>query len=218
MSDIAELFHRDSYAVLPRLLQDPQLCKIYKYVRKIAQSGLMAIGDEQVVGTPYAYAYGDLIMDGLLASLQKDIELAAGIGLFPTFSYLRVYKCGDILKRHTDRPAAEISVSLCLGYEAEKAWPICIEGPRGPSRVSLEPGDALLYRGMDCPHWREAFTGKLLAQVFLHYVDKNGPHASWKFDKRASLTALQRPNRPSSDLKDESQRNLAKDADASASG
>jgi hypothetical protein len=216
MTDVAELFHRDSYAVLPRLLQDPQLCQIYKYVRKIAQSGLMATDDGRVAGTPYAY--GDLIMDGLLASLQKDIELAAGVDLFPTFSYLRVYKCGDILKKHTDRPACEISVSLCLGYEAEKAWLICIEGPRGPSRVSLEPGDALLYRGMDCPHWREAFNGKLLAQVFLHYVDKNGPHASWKFDNRASLTALQRPNRPSSDLKDESQRNLSNDADASASG
>jgi hypothetical protein len=191
MTDVAELFHRDSYAVLPRLLQDPQLCQIYKYVRKIAQAGLMATEDGQVTGTQYAY--GDLIMDGLLASLQKDIELAAGIELFPTYSYLRAYKCGDILKKHTDRPACEISVSLCLGYEAEKAWPICIEGPRGPSRVSLEPGDALLYRGMDCPHWREAFNGKLLAQLFLHYVDKNGPHASWKFDKRASLTALQRP-------------------------
>ena len=216
MSDVAELFHRDSYAVLLRLLQDPQLCQIYKYVRKIAQAGLMATEDGQVPGTPYAY--GDLTMDGLLASLQKDIELAAGIDLFPTYSYLRVYKCGDILKKHTDRPACEISVSLCLGYEAEKAWPICIEGPRGPSHISLEPGDALLYRGIDCPHWREAFNGKLLAQVFLHYVDKNGPHASWKFDKRASLTALQWLNRPSSGLKDESQRNLFNDSDASASG
>jgi hypothetical protein len=216
MTDVAELFHRDSYAVLPRLLQDPQLCQIYKYVRKIAQAGLMATEDGQVSGTPYAY--GNLIMDGLLASLQKDIELAAGTDLFPTYSYLRIYRCGDILKKHTDRPACEISVSLCLGYEAEKPWPICVEGPRGPSRVSLEPGDALLYRGIDCPHWREAFNGKLLAQVFLHYVDKNGPHASWKFDKRVSLTALQRPNLPSSDLKNESERNLSYDADALASG
>jgi PKHD-type hydroxylase len=45
-----------------------------------------------------------------------------------------------------------------------------------------------MYRGMDKWHWREPyFEGKWQAQVFLHYVDQNGPHAEWKYDKRESL-------------------------------
>jgi PKHD-type hydroxylase len=49
-------------------------------------------------------------------------------------------------------------------------------------------GDAVMYRGMDKYHWREPYTeGKWQAQVFVHYVDQNGPHAEWKYDKRESL-------------------------------
>ena len=36
--------------------------------------------------------------------------------------------------------------------------------------------------------------GEWAAQVFLHYVDRTGPHAGWKFDKRPSLAAF--PFRP----------------------
>ena len=53
--------------------------------------------------------------------------------------------------------------------------------------ASLSPGDALLYRGIDCFHWREPYLGSRLVQVFLHYVDRDGPHAGQKFDGRKTL-------------------------------
>jgi hypothetical protein len=53
--------------------------------------------------------------------------------------------------------------------------------------IDLAPGDAAVYRGIDCYHWREPFEGAEAAQVFLHYVDRDGPHASWKLDRRAHL-------------------------------
>jgi hypothetical protein len=41
---------------------------------------------------------------------------------------------------------------------------------------------------MDVEHWREKYTeGQWQAQVFLHYVDADGPHADQKYDKRESL-------------------------------
>jgi hypothetical protein len=49
------------------------------------------------------------------------------------------------------------------------------------------PGDALLYRGIDLFHWRDAYPGEALVQVFLHYVDRDGPHADRKFDGRPTL-------------------------------
>lgn len=188
----AAVFERDRYVVLPSLLEQPSLSQFYRYARKCAELDLMVSGDDQVEGTPRAYA--DFMMDGLLDSLQPEIEAACGFALFPTYSYLRVYKHGDALARHTDRPSCEISVSLCLGFEEEKSWPIWIEGPQGASSVDLKPGDALLYRGIECPHWREAFDGNCHAQVFLHYVDQNGPNVEWKLDKRVA-TAVFEPSR-----------------------
>jgi len=196
--DTAAVFQSDRYVVLPSLVKDPDLAKMYRYACQVARGGLMHDGDEQVPGTPCAY--GDLIMDGLLVTLLPEIERASGLALFPTYSYFRVYKSGDILARHTDRPSCEISVSLCLGFDSgelglaeldsAEPWPIWIEGPGGTSSVSLSPGDALLYRGIECEHWREPFRGQNQAQVFLHYVDQNGPHAKWQFDKRESTSRL----------------------------
>jgi hypothetical protein len=51
----------------------------------------------------------------------------------------------------------------------------------------MAQGDAVLYRGMEKHHWRKKFKGEWQAQVFLHYVDADGPHKEWKFDKRPSL-------------------------------
>jgi hypothetical protein len=168
-SETARIFYSDRYVVVRSLLTDPKLSSFYRYVCQSAVSMRLAPGDQQVAGTPSAY--GDFMMEGLLVDLQPEIESAVELSLFPTYSYLRLYKQGDTLAKHTDRPACEISVSLCLGYEAAKAWPIWIEGPYGTTSASLQPGDALLYRGTECLHWRETFEGERMAQVFLHYVD-----------------------------------------------
>jgi hypothetical protein len=56
--------------------------------------------------------------------------------------------------------------------------------------AELRPGDALLYRGMELFHWRDAYRGEALVQVFLHYVDRDGPHTEQKFDGRSSLMRL----------------------------
>src|SRR5258708_25297966 len=191
MIDTAEIFERDRYVVLPSLLPRPSLARLYSYARRVAEFlEALGPGDEQVPGTPSAY--GDFIMDGLLVDLLPEIERASGLLLFPTYSYFRIYKHGDILKKHNDRPSCEISVTLCLGFEAEKPWPIWIEGRRDATSINLSPRDALLYRGLESYHWREALNGERHAQVFLHYVDQNGPNAAWKFDKRDS-TAVLRP-------------------------
>ncbi len=182
------LFERDRYVLLPSLLKDPELRHFYRYACQAARGTGCKPGDPQVPGTPCAY--GDFMMDDLLAGLLPQIEIASGLALFPTYSYFRAYKEGDVLKRHTDRPSCEVSVTLCLGFEGGESWPLWVEGPGGVSRVSLGAGDALLYRGIECPHWRETYKGQLQIQVFLHYVNQKGPHAEWKFDKRETISPL----------------------------
>lgn len=150
--------------------------------------------------------HGAPVFDALLEHLLSTFEEASGKKLFPTYSYARLYAPGEELKIHTDRPACEISATLTLGFEGD-VWPIYMADHdetktsekrigqydeefwlKNVSKINLEVGDAVLYRGQDKVHWREKYTeGKWQAQVFLHYVDANGPHAEWKYDKRRRL-------------------------------
>jgi len=108
-------------------------------------------------------------METLLKTLLPLMEKNTGLKLYPTYSYARIYKKGDVLERHRDRPSCEISATLNLGGDS---WPIYLE-PK--IKVDLNPGDMLIYRGCDSTHWRDKLKGKKCAQVFLHYNQKNGP-------------------------------------------
>jgi hypothetical protein len=179
------------YTIIRSLLQQPLLGRLYEHALARAKSGAMGT-DDQVPQTPSAYA--DPVMEELLSRLLPAAEAAAGEALFATFSYLRVYKRGDILNRHKDRPAGEISITLNLGYDAASPWPISIQVRDEPTSVSLDAGDALFYHGTEVEHWRDRFEGACSAQVFLNYVRQRGPHAPWKFDKRQNLNCLSIPD------------------------
>ena len=144
--------------------------------------------DGQVINSYSKYA--DPAMETLLARLHKTMEKNTGLELHPTYSYYRVYHPGAELVKHTDRPSCEISCTLCFNYsynDNEYNWPIFIK----ENKANLKPGDMVIYRGIDLPHWREPFNiadkEAWHVQGFFHYVNKNGPHADWKFDKRTSL-------------------------------
>lgn len=186
MPSSAEQFARLRYVVARVLVQPREVAFLAGHaLRRAAEEPDR--DDHQVPATPSFY--GDPLMEMFLEQLRPKIEQITGLELHPTYAYFRCYKQGDRLARHTDRPACEISVSLSLKAEPV-AWPLCIEGPQGAASVELGPGDALLYRGRECPHWREEFTGTSAVQVFFHYVDRNGPHAEWRFDKRPALARL----------------------------
>ena len=142
--------------------------------------------DEQV---PNTYSmYGDFAMETLMMKVMPVMKKETGLDLVPTYSYARIYKKGDILKRHKDRPSCEISTTLNLGGDP---WPIFmdttgsdnvvdeyknIHKPNAPKgeRVDLEIGDMLIYEGCKLEHWREPFEGEHCGQVFLHYNNKKG--------------------------------------------
>ena len=132
--------------------------------------------------------HGAVVFDKLLVDLLPHFEKASGKKLYPTYSYARLYKPGEKLDIHVDRPSCEISATLTLGFDG-KVWPIYMgdEGGANASKIEMAVGDAVLYRGMEKYHWRKKFKGEWQAQVFLHYVDADGPHKEWKFDKRPSL-------------------------------
>ena len=175
----AKSFKDNGYLIIPKILSGELLDFIGIHAYNRARIDGINPDDSQVPNTPSFY--GDYVMENLSDFLLPKIESAAGMKLLPTYTYFRVYKSGDILPKHTDIPGrCEISISLCLRKKG-KIWPIYINN----IAVMLEEGDAVLYKGCEVDHWREAYTeGTKLAQVFLHYVDANGPLAEWKNDKQ----------------------------------
>ena len=156
--------------------------------------------DKQVPNT-YSH-YADPVMETLLMKVLPVMKQHTDLDLIPTYSYARIYKKGDILKRHKDRPSCEISTTIHLGGTK---WPIFIDGtgsnnvideyknihkPNAPegTKVILDVGDMLVYSGCELEHWREPLEGNTCAQVFLHYNHVNGPFAEKnRFDKRPML-------------------------------
>jgi|TARA_R100001143_G_C3339947_1_gene123743 hypothetical protein len=124
-------------------------------------------------------AYGDKLMDTLLCVKKKYLEKIVGKKLLPTYSYFRVYTKYAHLKKHTDRPSCEISVTINVASCGVK-WPIFMDG----TPIDLKPGEAAVYLGQKVKHERKEFLGDFQSQVFLHYVDANGPHKEYYRDKR----------------------------------
>jgi hypothetical protein len=180
-----EAFRRQGYIVTAHLI-DPALADFFwSYVHTRFASRMLGSGGPLAPGS--LGGYGDPAFDGLLEFVRPRIEERCGLSLLPTYSFYRLYRHGNTLPPHRDRPACEISVSLNIGQMPGAPWPIHVEGPAGAYAASLGPGDALIYRGVDCRHWRDAFGGDRLVQAFLHYVDQHGPHADQKFDGRRTL-------------------------------
>jgi hypothetical protein len=128
------------------------------------------------------YFHGDPLTDSLLLSKLKLMEEICEKKLHPTYSFWRMYTMFSDLKKHMDRAACEISVTVMIGSDGTE-WPIYIEG----EKITLLPGEAVIYLGCELEHWREEFKGDWHSQVFLHYVDANGPNANHKYDNRNFL-------------------------------
>jgi len=145
--------------------------------------------DKQIPDT-YAH-YGDMAMDSLLEWVLPLMCKTTDLELIPCYSYARIYKYGDELKRHKDRPSCEISCTMNLGGDN---WPIFLEpsGEEGAEGISviLNPGDILVYKGQLLEHWREPFQGHECCQVFLHFNDVNGPNGKTNLHDKRPLLGL----------------------------
>jgi len=180
-------------------------CRKERYISPF-ETLLGTYEDTQIPNT-YSH-YADIAMETLMLKCQPQMEKITGLKLYPAYTYARIYKKGDELKRHKDRFSCEISTTMNL---AGDDWPIYLNpnpkagytygphfGVHGVQRysptkdkgikVDLKPGDMLVYRGVELEHWREKFKGKECVQVFLHYNNSKTPGARDNmFDKRPHL-------------------------------
>lgn len=172
-------FVKDSYQVLPQFVAPPQVMLCRASILHEEAAGAIK-PDVTVPGSPAGY--NNSILKRLHEHLRPQLEQVTGKRLFKTYVYFRVYKHGAVLRKHKDRPACEYSITVNLGGASDVDWPIYVHSNGRDIPVSLNPGDAMLYKGCDVPHWREEYIGAQQVQAFLHYVDQHGPHAAHKDD------------------------------------
>jgi hypothetical protein len=135
---------------------------------------------------------GDAALDAVLEWIRPEISRLVGFNLAPTYSYTRQYAKGEMLARHMDRAACEISVTASIQ----------IPKGAGPSVMHLKPpdfketkvemfeGDGCVYAGTEVEHWRERFRVGGYIQLFLHFIAKRGRnYPKLVFDGRECLGA-----------------------------
>ena len=207
-------FDKNNYDIIKNAI-DPTICEFaFKYFKNKSKVSKW-LWDNQKVETDYwgyffddqadgAFSnYSDLVMETLLQSCTNIIEKKINKKLVPNYSYARLYVKGNVLKRHKDRFECEISTTMNLGgdkwdiyiepntmlggYKQEDDVLIYRDGGTKGVKVSLKPGDMMIYKGNLCEHWREKFTGNLCGQVFFHYNECTKKAEENKYDGRPML-------------------------------
>lgn len=150
--------------------------------------------EEQVPGSLARYSHPKY--KEAHSNIRKTIESVIGKKLYNTYYYDRFYFPGQDLKKHVDRHACEISISVNISSNLKKPWAFCIKTPYGETRsIEMEPGDGVLYKGCDCLHWRDPMPSKypkILSifddsyyhQIFFHYVLADGYRCEFANDGR----------------------------------
>ena len=150
------------------------------------------------------------------SGIRKKLEKVIGRKLYNTYYYDRYYFAGQQLELHADRDACEISVSVHITNNLPddlKDWPFMIKTPDtyvdekktqilvpGEERaLVLNPGDGVIYKGCERPHWRDPMLTPRVRkrdkwlrrsqpeynyhQIFFHYVLQDGQRAHCAGDK-----------------------------------
>ena len=193
-------YETDNYTKVKNLLT-PEICNIFKMYALFDELNDFT-GDFQYPSTHSRCA--DCFTESLLLHLKSKIENITNRKLIPTYSFFRNYTTGDILKDHTDMNSCEISASLTVFFDYKNKsddyrWPLHVYVKGEKKYLHCDVGDAIIYDGLKIKHGREMLSagkGTRHIQIFLHYVDADGPYASSdKYDKRKCI-GIKRPLRP----------------------
>lgn len=168
-----------------------ELCKFISTELKMFKEVVLTYDPTQGIEPNYPEsfsAYSPIPIETLSLHLQPVIEKEVGKQLWPSYSYVRIYKPGAKLIRHIDRRSSEYTLSCCLSRD-NVDWNLVIEMPDGSTvEHTLQVGDVLLYKGRDSFHWRNGeYSGQEQIQAFIQYVSIDGNSPDLKWDSRDKL-------------------------------
>ena len=177
-------FETDRYEVIRGALSGTFLAAAQSYYQTLLLQDKFRPAQLKAVPKGAFDRYCDALSTTIQEMLHPVMETCTGLRLLPTYNYTRVYPPGAVLVPHTDRPACEISATLTIRNYPAEVWPIFLRRKDNTTaRVDLEPGDMLVYCGMELPHWREAGTVEQTG-IFMHWVDANGRYTDHHGDPK----------------------------------
>lgn len=199
-------FEENGYLFVPKMVVNPEMlfCPVPKERGQITyhrKDKFTYVPEErQVNGSLSRYNFPSY--KELHYLVKKEVERILDIDLHPTYYFDRFYFTGQQLKRHSDRPSCEVSVTLQISTNKKDPWSIWFERPDGSETfVDMKNGDAVIYKGCEQEHWREPLQSKYNKvqrtfmklikkeddtyhhQIFLHYVNASGPYVNFAFDR-----------------------------------
>lgn len=191
----ADAFRDRRYVYLNSTISRKDCEELTKYMFSLYDKGVLE-KDEQCPLSDSVY--GDEIFDGIARELAGPLSNQLGVQLLPTYTYARIYRNGEILVRHKDRPSCEISGTMTLGFDdGSGLWPIYFaenDDDQIGTPYEINIGDLVMYRGCELPHWRPKYKGKWQVQIFFHFVDANGPHKDFVWDGRKTMGKKKTPD------------------------
>ncbi|MDP8993774.1 MAG: hypothetical protein M3N07_02145 [Pseudomonadota bacterium] len=200
---VEEGYHERGYAKVEGLVPE-ELARAFLHQMQVdlRQSGLTLrqfSASPKLLSKPAIEIHGSRYkpMNTFLWGMTPAMCQMTGLDLLPTYCFFRIYQAGDICRIHSDRPACEHSLSLTLAYGDGVPWDFQVGrtpldqakpfaesfGSEPYASVTMAPGDAVIYKGPRHRHGRiTPNPNQWSAHMFLHWVDKNGPHASDAFE------------------------------------
>lgn len=200
--EVVGRYREDGYALL-RGLVAPRVAQAFlrRLSKDLGRTALPLVGEgphSRVLKRPALEVHGGDYPPMLFFfwGLTPLMSRLVGRELLPTYDFFRVYRAGDVCRVHSDRRACEHSLSLTLDYSDGRAWPLQIGkaasarqgiaddfGGEDPASIAMQPGDALLYRGIDHRHGRtEPNPNRWSAHLFMHWVEADGPNRDEAFE------------------------------------
>jgi hypothetical protein len=180
--DITQDFEKNKYVVLKDFVP-ASTCKVYSSELFLAKAESLTVRDKMCPLSDSIYK-ADFFKE-LQDSLIEPLSYISGKKLKPSFNYARIYNTGEVLEKHKDRPACEYSISMTLGHAKNSSiWPIYITTEVGPEKLVLDIGSLVFYKGVELEHYREKYLGEWQTQVFMHFVDSEGPYTEDTNDEK----------------------------------
>lgn len=193
-----DFFQKNNYVLLSEVISEEEAARLTKYMFDLKESG----ATENDPQCPLSDAiYGAPEFDNLLQKLTEPLSHHLGVKLLPCYTYARIYRPGEVLKMHKDRPSCEVSGTMTLGFDGKSIWPIYFDEEKR-HKVDIGIGELAMYKGCEVAHWRPEFKGTWQVQVFLHYVNADGPYAHHYADGRKEFGKPKSPDNMREDFVD----------------
>jgi len=161
------------FAVLREFVPGAFLASAQDYYHRLVANGFLIRGDRQALRYN---RHNEPLACWLHRHTLPLIQRVVSEKITSSYSYLGFYLGGAALARHTDRAQCQYTLSLAVDAQpsarAEDAWPLCLDLADGSTaQVLLAPGDAVIFRGTELPHYRARLPeGRTSWSMFLHYV------------------------------------------------